>query len=144
MANITKYLEKKLLEQSVGKITNFTLSNGVYVGLFTSAPTADYALGSPTGTEVTGGGYVRKQIQPLGWNDAQDNNDVTYSSSITNANDIEWTSIATNWGTINYVGIFDSITLGNLLWFGALSVPITIIAGDTFTISSGNITLTLG
>lgn len=148
MANITKYLEKKLLEQSVGRITNFTLSNGVYVGLFTSAPTADYTSANPTGTEVTGGNYSRKPIQAAGWNDAQDNNDVTYSSKITNKNDIEWTGINANWGTIGYVGIFDAGTTspptGNLLWFGPLSTPITIAANDTFTISSGNITLTLG
>ena len=156
MANITKYLEKKLLEQSVGKITNFAINSetGVYVALFTSSPTANYSSTARDGVEVTSTAtnYERKQILPTGWNAAQDNLDLTNSSKITNSVDITWPSSSTisgNWGNVSSIGIFDAqlssgAPAGNLLWFGSLSSPVSLTNGDTFTIPSGNITLTLG
>lgn len=150
MANITKYLQKELLEYSVGK-SSFTAPTEIHVGLFTSAPNADYTSAAPTGTEVTSTAtnYARRPISlPGGWNAAVDNADLTYSSKITNSNDISWPSetgtVSGNWGTVTNIGIFDAATGGNLLWFGSLSAPVQLTNGDTFTIPSGNITLTLG
>lgn len=150
MANITKYLEKELLEHSVGKST-FTMPTQIYVGLFTSTPNANYTSAAPNGTEVTASAtnYARRPISlPGGWNAAVDNNDLTYSSKITNSADISWPDetglISGNWGEVKSIGIFDAPTSGNLLWFGPLSTYVSLSSGDTFTIPSGNITLTLG
>ena len=37
----------------------YTPPTNLYLGLFTTAPTDAYTGASPTGTEVTGGGYAR-------------------------------------------------------------------------------------
>ncbi len=48
-----------------------------------------------------------------------------------------------NWGTISHVGIYDAITAGNLLWHGALDVPILVNDGTTFSFPIGNLNMTL-
>jgi hypothetical protein len=144
MANITKYLEKKLLEQSVGKITNFSIASGTYVALFTQSPTVNYVDNTAEdGVEVSGASYTRKQIT---WGNATASTDLTNSSSIKNSDSIAWNNITSSWGTVTTVGVFDSSTVGggNLLWFGPLSTSITLITGDTFTIQANSLTLTLG
>lgn len=147
MANITKYLEKKLLAQSVGKITNFSIANGTFAALFTQSPTVDYLdTTAEDGVEINGTGYTRKSIT---WNSAAENTDVTNSSFISNSAEIKWgvsPSIGSNWGTVTTVCIFDSSTVGsgNLLWFGPLSSPVTLTTGDTFAIPVNSLKLTLG
>jgi len=145
MANITKYLEKKLLEHSIGK-TEFTVPSVTYAALFTSSPTADY---TPTtqgpAVEVSGTGYVRVEVTNK-WNTAVDNNDLTNSSKITNSDDLRWPAagtISASWGLVTTIGIFDAASAGNLLWFGPLSVPVTLGSGDSFTIPEDSLTLTL-
>lgn len=153
MANITKYLEKKLLEQSVGK-TDFGSTFNAYAALFTSTPTVDYANTNTgrDGNEVSASGtnYARKQIT---WNSATANTDSTNSSFISNFTELKWPgatgTISGNWGTITTIGIFDSDLIsnspaGNLLWFGPLSASVTLTNGDTFTINQNQLKLTLG
>jgi hypothetical protein len=141
MANITTYLENKLLEHSVGK-TAFVLPT-TYVGLFIVAPTAAYLSGAPTGSEVAiSNGYARKAITC----------GASASGSISNSSDITWNAtgawnVTTNASVaapVTHVGIFDATTSGNLLWFGPLSAAVTMSQnGDSFTISTGNLVLTL-
>lgn len=146
MANITKYLEKKLLEHSVGK-TGFTLPDPTYAALFTSSPTADYTPSTQgPAVEVTGTGYSRISMASK-WNTAVDNNDLTNSSKITNSANLRWPgpsgTISATWGLVTSIGIFDAPTAGNLLWFGPISLPVTLGSGDSFTIPQDSLTLTL-
>lgn len=140
MANITKYLEKKILAHSVGK-TDFDAPTETYVGLFTSAPTVDYTADNPDGVEVTSDNtdYERKEIA---WNVAVASTDLTNSSYIKNSDSISWESIEGSYGTVTAIGIFDQSD--HLLWFGPLSQPVTLVADDTFTLDTNAITLTLG
>lgn len=149
MANITKYLEKKLLEQSVGK-TQFSSPTtfSTYVALFTSAPTVDYTANNPDGEEVTSTGTNYSRVS-VTWSSAVSNVDLTNSSYIKNNVDALWPTTGTisgNWGTVTTIGIFDSPTVGggNLLWFGSISQPVALVAGDTFELSTNAIILTLG
>lgn len=48
-----------------------------------------------------------------------------------------------DWGTIQYVAIFDAATDGNVLWSVALSNGIAIKNGDTFSIPIGSMSLGL-
>jgi hypothetical protein len=150
MANITTYLEKKLLAHSVGQST-FSPPTGVYAGLFISTPTIDYTSSVPTGVEVgsTDHGYSRKAIT---WNAATTTttSGVTVGS-ISNSADITWTATgywnsatgATSTAPIRSVGVFDASTGGNLLWFGPLNAAVTMQNGDTFSINANNFILTL-
>lgn len=147
MANITTYLENRLLSQSIG-VSPTSWPSATYAGLFIVAPTTDYTQALPTGSEVAKDrGYMRKTVS---WGSAT-------AGSISNSSDITWTgtgawNVSTNASSaapITYVGIFDNADsngtkTGNLLWFGALSAAVTISQnGDSFTISSGNLVLTL-
>jgi len=143
MANITTYLENRLLAQSVGVAqTTPVWHTSTTVGLFITTPNASYTLSVPTGTEVgsTDRGYSRKTVT---WNAAS-------GGSISNSANITWTATGL-WGSttgastaqsISSVGIFDAA--GNLLWFGPLSAKVIIDqSGDTFTIPANDLIITL-
>lgn len=99
-----------------------------YLGLFTTDPTD-----AGTGTEVSGVDYARESIAFSVTND-QASNSATVTFSPAGAG---------GWGTITHVGIFDASTSGNLLFHGAVTTSKTIDAGDTFQVSTGNLTITL-
>ena len=149
MANITKFLEKKLLEHSVGKASwTSPTSGGTFAALFTVTPTVDYLdTTNEDGHELTQSGYSRLAIT---WNNAVANTDLTNSSKIVTSgtagvNDLVWTADG-NWGTIVAVGIFNTGVkgTGDLLWFGPLSAnAVLAVSGDTLTIPAGSLTLTL-
>ena len=55
--------------------------------------------------------------------------------------DVSWTSVA---GSEDYTHftLWDNVSAGNCLWSGTITAN-AVTAGDTFTIASGNLTLTL-
>jgi hypothetical protein len=50
-----------------------------------------------------------------------------------------------SWGTITHVAVMDNDTegAGNVLFWGAVTTSKTIDTGDTFQITSGNLTISL-
>lgn len=56
--------------------------------------------------------------------------------------DITWTNVSTT-ETYSYASLWDASTAGNCLWTGPLSAAKAVILGDTFSILSGNLTVTL-
>jgi hypothetical protein len=99
-----------------------------YIGLFTSDPTD-----AGSGTEVSGNGYARKSVAFTVTDDTATNSaTVTFDPAS-----------GGNWGLISHIGIYDNSTSGNLLFHGAVTVSKQIDAGDTFQISSSNLTITL-
>ena len=98
-----------------------------YIGLHTADVTD-----AGTGTEVSGGSYVRKAVTFSVTND-------TASNSAT----VTFDAATANWGTITHVAVWDAETSGNVLFHGAVTTSKTIETGDTFQISSGNLDITL-
>jgi hypothetical protein len=127
MAEISNYLENALINGTI-RGTSYTAPSTVYVGLYTSDPTD-----ANTGTEVTGGSYVRQSATFA----APSN-----GSSASNA-DITFPQATANWGTVGWIGILDASSSGNLLYHTALDASKTIETGDIFKIASGNLTVTL-
>lgn len=129
MSAASDYLELKLLDHSLGT-ASFTAPSNVYVGLFTSSPGDD-----DSGTEVSdvGTAYTRKIATFAA---------ATGGSASTNAT-ITFDAATANWGTISHIGIYDASSAGNLLFHGAVTTSKTIETGDTFQISSGNLTISL-
>lgn len=131
--NLSNYLENKLLEHSTGKAA-WTSPTHTYLGLFTVAPTD-----STFGTEVSGGNYARVQ---LSWGSASEG-----SISINaNARFPASGTASVSYGTVVAMGILDSSSASgteHLLWYSDLSPSFTINSGDTFTVISGGITLSL-
>ena len=128
MSAASDYTENKVLDHDLATAA-WTAPTNVYVGLHTSSP-ADDASG--TG-EVTGGSYVRKEA--------------TFASasggSASTSATITFDAATANWGTISHIGIYDASSAGNLLFHGAVTTSKTIESGDTFQISSGNLSISL-
>jgi hypothetical protein len=127
MAEMSNFLENALINGTI-RGTTYTAPTTVYVGLFTSDPTD-----AGSGTEVSGGSYARQSASFA----APSN-----GASVTNA-DITFPQATGNWGTVGWIGIFDALTTGNLLYHTALDASKTIETGDIFKIASGNLSVTL-
>ena len=122
----TDYLENKLLAHTFSN-TAYTSPSTVYVALYTVAPTD-----STTGTEVTGGGYVRQSASLT-----------TTASDTTNASAIEWPTATADYGTVVAVAVLDASSSGNMLAFAALDTNKTISTGDVFRIPTGDLDISL-
>jgi len=127
MSAASDYLENELLDHVLSN-SAYTSPTTVYVGLYTSSPNDD-----DSGTEVSGGSYARQSASFAA---------ASSGSASTNAT-ITFPAATANWGTITHVSIHDAASAGNLLFHGAVTSSKTIETGDTFQISSGNLTVTL-
>lgn len=94
------------------------------MALYTSNPGDD-----DTGTEVSGNGYQR---QPVTFSAAS-------NRQIVNSNQVEFPEATGPWGTITHFGLRDAQTGGNLLFYGALTAPVTIGQGQQLIFRAGDI-----
>ena len=127
MAEMSNFLENALINATL-RNTSYTSPTTVYVGLFTTDPTD-----ANTGTEVSGGSYARTAVTF-----GAPSNGVT-----TNSASVVFPTATASWGTVGWIGILDASTSGNLLYHTALDESKTVGTGDIFTISSGNLSVTL-
>lgn len=128
MSAISNYLENALLNATL-RNTTYTSPATVYAGLFTTDPTD-----AGSGSEVSGGSYARKAITF-----AAPSNGVTTNSAAA----CEFDQATGSWGTITHFGIFDALTTGNLLYYGALTTSKTIASGDVFKFATSSVSVTL-
>jgi hypothetical protein len=128
MSAISNYLENALLNATL-RNTSYTSVATVYAALFTSDPTE-----AGTGTECTGTGYARKAITF-----AAPSNGVTTNSAAA----CEFDQATGTWGTLTHFAIFDALTTGNMLYYGALTTSKTISNGDVFKFATSSVTVTL-
>ena len=128
MAAASDYLELKLLDHALATAA-YTAPTNVYVGLHTGSP-ADDDSGA---NEITGNGYTRKVASFAAAASGSASTDAT----------ITFDAATGNWGTITHISIYDAATSGELLFHGAVTTSKTIETGDTFQISSGNLTISL-
>ncbi|MGA0164638.1 MAG: phage tail fiber protein [Bdellovibrionota bacterium] len=118
--NLTTYLENKILDHCLGTATFEKPS--VYVGLFSVAPTDE-----DFGKEIIGNGYCRKKATFK----------IADNGATSNASNIDFDEMPSV--TTVAIGIFDSLTEGNLLLFGNLICVIDTDEGDTLQISKGDL-----
>ena len=129
MAGFSDYLEDKVLEHVFGG-NAYTAPGTLYVALFTVAPTD-----TGGGTEVSGGGYVRKS----GAFTVSGTNPTTAS----NSSAIEYPTATADYGTVVAVGIFDASSSGNLLAYANLTASKVVSSGDVFRFNAGDLDITL-
>ena len=127
MAEMSNFLENSLIN-AVLRNTSYTSPTTTYLALYTSDPTD-----ADTGTEITGGSYVRQAIT-FG---------APSNGTSTNSAAVEFPQATADWGVITYVGIRDAVTSGNLLFHTALDASKTINNGDVFKITAGNLSVQL-
>jgi hypothetical protein len=123
---MTIYLENALLDH-VLRNTPMASPTAVYVALFTVSPGE-----SGGGTEVSGGGYARQQAVFSTPSNGQ----------VSNSADIVFPVATADWGTIPYFAIFDAVSGGNMLLYGAFASSKIVQTGDQLIIRQGNLTIT--
>ena len=111
-------------------VLDYITNRNTWVSLHTSDPGVTGELS----TEHTGGSYERDQVSASEWNAAA-------SRQINTDNVIEWNNLDA--GIITHIGVWDSSTGGNIIASGPLASPVTLEDSDRFTITGGNLTLSL-
>jgi hypothetical protein len=124
--SFSNYLENKVLLHVFGA-TAYTAPSTLYVALFTSDPGE-----TGSGTEVSGGSYARQTIAFT----------VT-GNQASNTAAVEFPTATASWGTITYAAVYDALSGGNLLAYGALTTSKTIASGDVLRIPAGDFDINL-
>ena len=140
MSAASNYLENKVLDHTLGEgARNFTSPATLYLALFnntSSSASTNLEAGTLTDEVSTSGTAYSRQT-------------VNFSTAVngTAATDgtVTWTTATANWGTVTHVAVMDGGTAGagNVLFYGALTSSKLIETGDTFQISSTNLTVSL-
>ena len=149
MSAASNYLENKILDHvlkfgngsvTVGTGAGYAPPATLYLALFNNTSTntaANLEAGTLTDETLTAGGtlYARQTVTFA---------TASSGSSATNAT-VTFPTAGANWGTITHIAIMDGGTAGsgNVLFWGAVTTSKTIETGDTFQVSSGNLTVSL-
>ena len=131
MSAASDYLENKVLDH-VLTATAYTQPGTRYLALFT----ADTGLETNTPSaeiSTSGSAYIRKTVTFAAASSGQ---------SATNAT-VTFDTATANFGTITHVAVMDAESSGNVLFWGAVTTSKTIETGDTFQVTSGNLTVSL-
>jgi hypothetical protein len=140
MSAASNYLENKLLDHTLRYGTApYTGVSTLYLALFTNT-SGNAAANLEAGTltdEVTtsSSAYARKTVT-FG---------AASSGSSTSSATVTFDAATASWGTITHVAVMDGATAGagNVLFWGAVTTSKQIDSGDTFQVSSGNLTISL-
>ena len=142
MSDASNYLEERTLDFWLKANSQTTTAPAtVYLALFTSDDSAgataeNLEAGTLTNEVSTSGTAYARQTVTFGT--------ISNGSVSTNAN-VTFPTATANFGTITHVAVMDGSTAGagNVLFYGDLTSTKTIETGDTFQITSGNLTITL-
>jgi hypothetical protein len=114
-------------------ILNYALRGGTIPGFLSLHVAEPQPLAAtPNLHEVTGSGYAREPLMTTDWSAAVD-------GTIESDNAVTFPPAGASWGTVTHVGIYDALTSGNLLWWGALATPRAVSSGDTISFPVGNL-----
>jgi hypothetical protein len=136
----SNYLENKLLDHALRYGTApYTGASTIYLALFTNT-SGNAASNLEAGTltdevSTSGTAYARQAVTFAA---------ASSGSSATNAT-VTFPTATDSFGTITHVAVMDGDTegAGNVLFWGAVTTAKTIDVGDTFQVSSGNLTISL-
>jgi len=136
MSAASNYLENKVLDH-VLTATSYTAPATRYLALFTNT-SGSAATNLEAGTltdevSTSGSAYARESVTFAA---------ASGGTSATNAT-VTFDAATANWGTITHVAVMDAATSGNVLFWGAVTTSKQIDSGDTFQVSSGNLTVSL-
>lgn len=136
MTAASNYLENKVLDH-VLRVTSYTVPSGLWLALFNNtsgSAAANLEAGTLT-DEVSGSGtaYVRKTVAFS----AASSGTAATSATVT------FDAATASWGSVTHVAVMDASTSGNVLFWGAVTTAKTIDSGDTFQVTSGNLTISL-
>lgn len=136
MGSKSNYLEAKVQDLVLGGVA-FSAPGTVYVGLFSVTPSD-----AGGGTEATGTGYARvsKTNNLTNWPAASGE-----PTTKSNGTAVDFGTAGGTWSSgSNMVafGVYDAAEGGNLLVWGALTVPKPVYSGDPVSFAIGALTWT--
>lgn len=126
----SNYLEDQITNWINGQAFASAITGGTFVQLYSQDPTES---GSATGAL-----YSRVNVAAGGWTRV-----TSGTASVSNTAAITITSSATSGATATHVAVFDAITSGNMLFYGALSASKVIASGDEVKFNASALTLTV-
>jgi hypothetical protein len=139
MSAASNYLENKLLDHVLNNTAYTTPGTSLYLALFINTSgnaAADLEAGTLTDEVTTSSSAYARKVLSFG-----------AASSGTSSTDatVTFDAATANWGTITHVAVMDGATAGagNVLFWGAVTTSKTIETGDTFQVTSGNLTVSL-
>jgi hypothetical protein len=121
-----------LLDLYFSKASNSSVPATLYVALSTTTPTN-------TGTSVTepsGNAYAR-----VGVTNNSTNFPAASARAKSNGTDITFPTATGSWGTITHFCLYDALTSGTFVAWGALTVPVSVINGATVTFVTGSLVI---
>jgi len=117
------YLEVALLNHMFGSVS-YSVPATYYFALFTTAPND---AGGGTEVNTSGTGYSRVSVA----NNTTNFGTITLPTTTkTNSTAIQFGTATASWGTITSFGIYDASSGGNLLFWGDLTTPRSVLTGD--------------
>jgi hypothetical protein len=114
MGALSNYLEEAVLNHVFRNIALGSPAT-TYLALYTTDPGE-----ADGGAEVSGGSYARQAVTfgaPA---------QIGGKATIKNSVEIVFPVATADWGIIAFVGVRDLLTVGNLLYYGAMTAPKTI------------------
>jgi hypothetical protein len=139
MAGLLKSVQQSMLDHFLTDPA-YTPPATMYIGLFTTTPTADDGTG---GTEVSGGSYARLSTAAADWSAATAGS-AGVASQKTNTAVKTFATATANWGNVKSFGLWDASTAGNLLAFGTLTTAQDVNNGNTASFAASSLLLLMG
>ena len=132
MSEASDYVENQILDCYLNQ-GNITAPTAIWLGLHSSDPTDDDG-----GELAVSNGYGRVAIT-----DKFSAAAGTGGSLSSNADITGFTADGGDWAAATHIGIHTAETGGELLFHTPLASSVTVADGDSFQISSGNLTVTV-
>lgn len=152
MSAASNYLEDELLDHVLtGAGGAYSAPATVYVALFAdsgsgAATALESGTSSTSGTgnwgyyEIDNGSYARQSATFASASGGSISTSGTISFPVATA---DYDSAGATGNVVTHLAIMDASTAGNVLFYGALTNSKTVNSGDQFTISTGNLTVSL-
>ena len=122
---MTEALKNSLISATLRNVA-YTSPASVYLALFTTIPSGGL------GTEPTGG-YARQAVVF----------DPPAAGITQNQGALSFGAATAAWGQVRWIGVYDALTGGNLLYWGVLGQPRDVGNGQTLNLAAGSVSISL-
>ena len=161
MSAASNYLEDKLLDHALRYSTApYTAPSTIYVALFADSGGVLAGGSSPLESNTSGTDATNKwgyyEIQTTGSTNYARQSvsfaaaDTTTIGTIETSTPVSFPVAGADYQTagstgnvVTHIALMDASTGGNVLFYGALTTPKTVSSGDQFTVSTGNLSISL-
>ena len=155
MSAASNFLEDKLLDHTLRYSTApYTAPSTIYVALFSDSGSGVAAAleSNTTGTdatnkwgyyEINAGAYARQSVTFAAAGTTTTGTIETNSTVSFPVASADYQTAGSTGNVVTHIALMDASTGGNVLFYGALTTNKTVSSGDQFTVSTGNLSISL-